>query len=266
MLYTTSNFNGSAQSGDQYLEVFSSVPSYTIPSTVYFVGVDGRNDTVNGVQNTPGLVQDIFSLGGFVTGSNGYLALLQEGNPYTSSVEVSAGTKLAANTSGLGNGNGFGNGGSSSVFGSVSNVHLGSDPNNDGVRAGTNPNLPGDQNGNAVAGAGELSTDIQQGSETFLLIQAPASAAPTLTTNIDPNGTGTPGGTYNSWNVLDSVGIIDGQPGGFVGSGLGRANGIVRSGFVQWTGSFVCSDHLCQQHQRHGHGQRWQRANRRPRN
>jgi murein DD-endopeptidase MepM/ murein hydrolase activator NlpD len=171
---------GSA-SPNQYLEIYSTVPSYTIPSTVYLVGINGQV----GAGQTLGEVQDIFKLAGLTTGPNGTLALLDNGQQYsfTGNTIGSAGSSYVANS---GTGAGFGNGTTTSVFGTVSNVHLG------GARA-----------------AGQLVTDIAQGAESLLLIQAPA--APTTSTNIDPNNNGTTGGAaYNSWNVLDSVAILDG--------------------------------------------------------
>src|SRR5262249_45099156 len=56
----------------------------------------------------------------------------------------------------------------------------------------------------------ELQESIELGSETFLLIQAPA--APTTAVDIDTVGTndGVPdGAVYATWNVLDGVGILD---------------------------------------------------------
>src|SRR5262249_38269567 len=43
-LNTTSTL--ATPSANQYLEVFSTVPSYTIPNTVYVVGIQGNNSTV----------------------------------------------------------------------------------------------------------------------------------------------------------------------------------------------------------------------------
>ena len=63
----------------QYIEVFSTVPSYTIPSNVYFVAVNGSTNS----SISAGQVQDVISLGGLTTGSDGYLALLEAANPYS---------------------------------------------------------------------------------------------------------------------------------------------------------------------------------------
>jgi hypothetical protein len=212
-IFLNSTSNLTTPSANQYLEVFSTVPSYAIPSNVYVVGIQGNNSTVtdafaNSTTNTPGDVTDVFKLGGFTTGSNGYLALLQKGQTYPAADLVSAGTILTNS----GTQSGFGNGGGSSQFGSTTGVHLGQDQNGVGVRLGTNPDLPGD----GATANGELSWDMQQASVSYLLIQA--STAPsvqtstTTATNIDGGSTSSAtvaGGTaYNSWNVLDGVGIL----------------------------------------------------------
>jgi hypothetical protein len=167
----------------QYVEVFSTVPNYTIPSSVYLLGIDGT--TVTGV--TTGAVTDIFNLGGgFTTGTNGFLALLEARNNYANLGDTVSANSVFNNT---GTGAGFGTG-STSKFNGISGVHTG----------GSRP-------------TGQLATDILTvESESFLLVQG--GTTPTTTLNIDPNGNGTPGGTaYNSWNVLDSVGILNAASG-----------------------------------------------------
>jgi hypothetical protein len=170
---------GNTTNPSQYLEVFSTAPNYTIPSGIYFVGVNGATGTP-----APGLVTDIFNLAGFTTGTNGYLALLEKGEKYgANGFEISGGNEL----DNIGTGVGFGNGGTTSKFGNTTNVHLG----------GTRP-------------SGQLATDILTGAESFLLIQS--AVAPTTTVNIDPGNTGNPTNqtsAYNNWNVLDSVGILN---------------------------------------------------------
>jgi len=169
---------------NQYLEVFSTVGSYTIPSNVYVVGVNGDKNSTGAA---PGIVQDIFNVGGFTTGGNGYLAFLEETQLYGSNGSfVPHGAELVNSSI---SGTGFGNGGSTSVFNGVSNVHI-------ATSMATRPGRPT-----------ESSSDLEQGSVSYLLIEAPA--APTIGTNIDAGGTGTPNGTtYASWNVLDGVGIL----------------------------------------------------------
>jgi hypothetical protein len=224
-LNSTSNLN--TPSANQYLEIFSTVPNYTIPSTVYMIGIEGDNSTVtdtagNTWTNNPGQVQDRFNLGGFTTGSNGYLVLLQKNQPYTGSSATpvnSAGNIQVNNVAGQ-SGPGFGNGGASSDFSNgvsapVTNVHVGEDQGaeslgSSGVRLGTNPDLPGD----GATAFGELSWDIEQASASYLLIQA--STAPAVDfngsgvfTDIDANNDGVPdGAAYASWNVLDGVAIL----------------------------------------------------------
>jgi hypothetical protein len=173
----------------QYVEVFSTVPSYTIPSNVYFVGVNGNDD--NALLIFAGDVNDVFKLGGFQTGANGYLALTEQGNTYT---PVAGGTVPAFS----GTGPGFGDGASSNYSGAPAA----------GVHSGTGINYG-------------ISSDIQLPSATYLLVES--ATAPQVGDDIDtgvqsvanvPNGI--PGGpVYNGWNVLDGVAILDGTPGDF---------------------------------------------------
>ncbi len=162
----------------QYIEVFSSVPNYTIPANTYLLGVSGNATGNPGV----GVVSDIFNLAGFVTGTDGYLALLEKGEKYNSLGDEVAGGTVDDNS---GAGLGFGTG-ASSKFGTLTNVHTGS--------TRTSP---------------QISTDILTGSVSFLLIQG--GTTPSVTTNIDPASTGQPqsqSSAYNTWNVVDSVGIL----------------------------------------------------------
>jgi hypothetical protein len=162
----------------QYIEVFSTVPNFIIPTGFYLVGINGAAGTV-----APGLVTDIFNLGGFATGSNGYLDLMESGELYDANgFTVSGG----ANLHNVGSGVGFGNG-ATSKFSSITGVHTG------GSRR-----------------TGQLATDIATGAESFLLIES--ATAPTTSVNIDPGNTGNPNNqtsAYNNWNVFDSVGIQD---------------------------------------------------------
>jgi hypothetical protein len=174
-----------APAPEQYVEVFSTTPSYTIPDGIYLAGVNGQDLSAGGAL-APGVVQDLFTLGGLTTGANGYLALLEAGQQYGGAGALDGGGTELTNS---GSGGGFGDGGSTSQFGSRSGVHQGAS------RAGK---------------GAELTTDVAQGSETFLLVQAPSATAPAVGTNIDPGNSGTPSGStdYGTWNVLDSVGLL----------------------------------------------------------
>src|SRR5262249_23050548 len=207
---STSTLN--TPSANQYLEVFSSAPNYTIPSGVYVVGIEGNNAEVvdtfaNDTVNNPGAVQNVFSLAGFTTGSTGYLWLLGKGQASPDGGGVGKGGGNGVTNSGTQSG--FGNGGGSSVFGSLSGVHTGEDQNGVGVRLGTNPDLPGD----GATANGELSWDIEQGSASYLLIQSPKAptgqVGATAATGIDSDKDGVPDGTASpSWNVIDGVGVL----------------------------------------------------------
>jgi hypothetical protein len=158
----------------QYLEIRSSVPSFTLPAGTYLIGANGQNPT-GSFPNNPtaalGLVQDEFDLSSKQTGTNGILTILETGNSYaTGGVLDAAGTTLT-NT---GSAAGFGNGASSSVG------HTG------------------------------LSNDLQTGSATYFLLQASTGAPVAGTTTIDSAGNGTiNGGATATWNIQDSVGFTD---------------------------------------------------------
>lgn len=222
----------------QYVEVESSVPNYKIPTGVELVGVNGTAGLTasGGGAIAQGLVTDIFNMGGLETGpqptdgTGGYLTLLDAKQLYTSAGDV-VGTPDT--NQGGSNVVGFGNG-SNSDYGNQSNVHTG------GLRV-----------------SGQTGNDIAYGNaESFLLIQAPAGDAPTTSTNIDPTENDNPtasGSLYNDWNVMDSVGILDGQstsdsyaamtyyPYGEAGKTLsGSATSQTGSSTVgPWTASFV---------------------------
>jgi hypothetical protein len=167
----------------QYVEVFSTAGTYTIPSGVYLLGINGQVAT-GGLAR--GVVQDSFSLAGFTTGGNGYLALEEKGEKYTAAgVEDPNGNSLPNS----GTGAGFGSGGTTSKFGTLTNVH------NGGSRTGKSATF--------------LVTDLAAAPETFDLVQLPS--APTVgTSTVDSAGNGTLNGAfYNSANIMDSVGILD---------------------------------------------------------
>ena len=180
---------GGAASPNQYVEIFSTLPNYTIPSGVYLVGIEGDNNTAANAANNPGLVQDIFNLGGLATGGNGYLVLLEKGEQYLGGGFIDGHGNWLNN---VGTGNGFGNGGPSSQFGTITGVHT-------GQAAGTLTR---------TGAASEVQTDMELGSASFLLIQA--AGPPTTANDIDSDNDGTPDSAiYNGWNVMDSVGILD---------------------------------------------------------
>lgn len=161
---------------DEYIEIFSTLPNYELPSDLYFVGIEGDS----GAAGATGNVQDVFPLGGLQTGANGYLILTQRTNPYNSSVGVNANATLLANT---GTGGGWGNGATSNIGGKQ---HSGA---------------------NRV---GEIVTDAENGSVTYMLVQA--AAAPATANDIDADNDGNPDGTvFAGWTVLDAVGTLDGN-------------------------------------------------------
>jgi hypothetical protein len=171
----------------QYVEIFSTAPSFTIPANVYLVGVNGQT----GAALARGVVQDTFLLSGLTTGANGYLALEEKGEKYTSAgVEDPNGNVLLNSGTGVG----FGTGATSSKFGNAANIHTG------GNRSGRTDTA-------------NLITDLAAAPSSYLLIQNTGAAGnnPVAgTTNIDPSNNGTVGGTtYNAWNVMDSVAILD---------------------------------------------------------
>ncbi len=181
-----------AASDSQYIEVYSTAPSYTIPSTVYLVGVNGLSTTASGAPAV-GTVQDIFKLGGFQTGGNGYLTLFEKNEPYTGSVGAVAGGAFAANT---GSGAGFGNGTSSSFSeGSttLTSVHTGPSGT---TRTGLSPT--------------QFTGDLETGAVSYLLIQT--STTPAINNSINGSSTSSAtvagGATYNGWNVFDGVGVL----------------------------------------------------------
>ncbi len=150
----------------EFVNVFSTVPNYTIPSGVYIVGIDGQanslSTTATGTIPTVGQVQDIVSLGGMTTGNNGYLTLLEANSPFNNSAAVNAQGETSVDTAT--GATGFGNGTSNSTYFGITDVHTG-------------------------AGIGSLS-DLEAGSASYLLIQATGSA-PTIGASIDGGSTST---------------------------------------------------------------------------
>jgi Ca2+-binding RTX toxin-like protein len=120
--------------------------------------------------SNPGDVQNIFDLSGKTFGSNGFLVLLQKSNLYS----VNSSANALTNS---GTGNGWGNGAGSSI---------------------------------GHSGDTSTTTEIENASASFLLIQTGFS--PSLSDDIDSDDNGTPdGNVYSSWTVLDSVAVLDGS-------------------------------------------------------
>lgn len=132
-------------------------------SGYYLIGIEG--DSASG----PGDVQDIFDLGAYSLGANGFLVAFQKANTY--------GPAAGAATSivNAGTGAGWGSGASSSVGHS------------------------------ADSGA----TDVENASATYMLINIGAGAAPTLTQDLDSDNDGAIDALPTGWTILDSVGVTD---------------------------------------------------------
>ena len=172
---------------DQYIEVYSTMPAYTIPTGVYLLGINGSAvSSALGV----GVVTDSFTLAGFQTGSDGYLDFLEKTNGYgnaSPSVEDTNGN-IYTNQAGTGQ-VGFGSGGTSSSDYDGMALHTGSTN-----RTGHN---------------GDLISDLDDAPETYMLVQTSATIT-TGTTTVDSTKAGTLNGTfYNGLNIYDSVGILD---------------------------------------------------------
>src|SRR5262249_32262296 len=157
-----------------------SAASYKIPSTVYVVGINGQANslsaTATGTLPGVGAVQDVVALGGFTTGTNGYLTLLEKSSPFNNSSAVISAGQTSVNTSSTGVG--FGNGGTTSPYFGTNGVHAG-------------------------GGIGSLS-DLEAASVSYLLIQTPT--APVIGNSIDGGSTASAtvagGAIYAGWNVL----------------------------------------------------------------
>src|SRR5262249_55764390 len=122
---------------NEYVEIFSTVPNFTIPTNTFLVGLEGD------IADNPGTVQDTFDLSGFVTGSNGYLALLELSQEYTAAGAVNTSGNVETNTPtvttgtnrngfGIGNSSGLNSGANTSVYtlqagvtGTKNNIHQG---------------------------------------------------------------------------------------------------------------------------------------------
>ena len=137
---------------EQFLELRGAGGAAIAPGT-YLAQVAG------GPVEQRGEVSALFDLGGLVLGSNGHLALLQSGTPY------------------------------SAPAGAMSLVAEG----------------PGFTSGRFTAIEGR--TALTGGTTTFALFRT--DTPPALGDDIDPENTGTAGGsTFESWEILDSVGVL----------------------------------------------------------
>ena len=177
----------------QYVEVFSTLPSYTIPSGVYLVGINGAEPDHDWRSQAgrraghlrPGRLHHRRQRLPGVAGEE--RAVLRPGVKDANGIEL-------ANSAVLG-GVGFGNGGTSSEYGTLTNVHVG-----------------GSHTGKTIGGTTLLATDIAQGSESFLLIQRrrhqPQRPPSTRATRVRRGGA-----AYTSWNVFDAVGLLGGVNG-----------------------------------------------------
>ena len=151
---------------------------YTIPAGTYLANIEGDG----GPGPNPGDVSDLFDLGGFTTGSNGILVLLQQQNNYKVSGFFDV-TDPNSNVIAEVSAPGFGNNADPIAPSNDSEVHHSAD---------------------AFATGG----NIEDPSASWFLYQSASQA--TVTDDIDLNNNGTPGGSvYNNWVVDDSVGILD---------------------------------------------------------
>jgi len=89
---------GGGDAISEYVEL-RGTPSQSLNNT-YLIFLENENDVLN--LGNPGMVERFFDLGGKSIGSNGFLTLRQNGNPYT----VAPGTSDYVNTVGLGWGEG----------------------------------------------------------------------------------------------------------------------------------------------------------------
>ena len=189
-----------AVSNTQYVELYSTVPNYVIPTSVYVFGINGDK---NSSGPAVGAVEDILKLGGFETGSNGYLTLAESGQPYVnaSSVPVVAAGTFSANQ-GSGTNAGFGNNGSYNSGPNGNTLTVVHYTASGTTRTGRTPT--------------EYVLDLEQGSASYLLVEttatSPTISASTIGASIDNNSTSSAtiagGSLYNSLNVMDGVGIL----------------------------------------------------------
>ena len=156
--------NGSSYSGGVY----------TIPAGTYLEAIEGDG----GPGPNPGSVNDIFDLGGFQTGSDGVLILLQYENYYDAPGfynVVDPNANVITETAALG----FGN----------TTVGEASQSNHSAANFATGGN-------------------IEDPSASWFLYQT--SVPPTINDDIDANNNGQPSGPiWSNWVVDDSIGVLD---------------------------------------------------------
>jgi hypothetical protein len=188
---------GAPDHPNEYIEIRSATPNYTIPSGTYLVSVSGQPiSVVQGISvvNYPtGTVVDTFDLGGRKTGSDGYLVILENGNTFNNYPDFGGLGLVDPRATVLDNGI---NPDGSPAIGT-------------GAGFGNNFVAPG----SSIVGHSSLfrpnDVDVYKGSTTFMLIQSPGSVTPgdSLDSPLNVTPTGTLHGTeFSSWNVLDAVG------------------------------------------------------------
>jgi len=194
---------------NQYIEIRSATPDYTIPSGTYFISLNGspQSITVGSTVTTyqAGTVFDVFNLSGDTTGSNDYLVILENGNTYNNYPDYGGLDLIDQGATVLDNG-----------INPDGSVAIGT-----GAGFGNNFVAPG----SSIVGHSALfrpnDTDLLKPSATYLLINSPGAVTPG--DDVDPpTVTGGPptgtlhGAEFNSWTVWDAVGATSpsvGTPG-----------------------------------------------------
>jgi hypothetical protein len=188
---------GAPDHPNEYIEIRSATPNYTIPNGTYLISVSGQPiSVVQGISvvNYPtGTVVDTFDLSGKTTGSDGYLVILENGNTYNNYPDFGGLGLVDPRATVLDNG-----------INPDGSVAIGT-----GAGFGNNFVAPG----SSIVGHGSLfrpnDVDMYKGSTTFMLVQSPGSVTPgdSLDSPLNVAPTGTLHGTeFNSWSVLDAVG------------------------------------------------------------
>lgn len=131
----------------------------------YLLSLEGQGTTGKGDVN------QLFDLGSFSLGANGFLFARQLGSPYTS---VNGGATLAANSVGQG-------------WGQV--------------------NVGGSSVGHSSDGS---QFDLENSATTIILLRNSGGVAPTITTDLDSDNDGVLDGLDSNWTILDSIGLMDG--------------------------------------------------------
>jgi hypothetical protein len=188
---------GAPDHPNQYIEIRSATPNYTIPAGTYLISVSGQPiSVVQGINvlNYPtGTVVDTFDLGGRKTGSDGYLVILENGNTYNNYPDFGGLGLVDPRATVMDNGI---NADGSPAIGT-------------GAGFGNNFIAPG----SSIIGHSSLfrpnDVDMYKGSATFLLVQSPGTITPgdQLDSPLNVTPTGALHSTeFNSWTMLDGVG------------------------------------------------------------